>query len=180
MVSKPVIDAINVQINKEMYSAYLYMGMSAKASEMGYAGIANWLMVQYHEEMFHAMKFYNYLLDLNAHVDLKAIAAPDVKETTIKAIFEHVLEHEKLVTASINDLMDTAIAAKDFATQTLLHFYINEQVEEEKNATEILSNLALMGDNLQGIFMLNVELGKRIPTIQLSFAGGILPTSPAP
>ncbi|MCX7023469.1 MAG: ferritin [Spirochaetes bacterium] len=169
MLSKKVADSVNEQINKEMFSAYLYLAMSAKATDMGYAGIANWLMVQYHEEMFHAMKFYGHLVAIGAQVDLKPIAKPLTAETTIKAIFERVLEHEKGVTASIHALMDLSIAEKDYATQNLLRWYVDEQVEEEKNAVEILTNLKLLGDGLQGLFMLNIELGKRKASVPLDF-----------
>jgi ferritin len=154
-------DRINDQINKEMYSAYLYMGMSARMIEAGYKGVGKWFMVQYHEEMFHAMKFYGYLQDQGSSVELKALAVPSFKETKIKELFLHVLEHEKGVTKSINEIMALAIEEKDYATQVLAQWYVNEQVEEEKNDMEILQAIDLVGDSAQGLFMLNIELGKR-------------------
>jgi len=161
MLSKKMSDRINEQINREMYSAYLYMAMSARMGEAGYKGVAKWLMIQYHEEMFHAMKLYNYLEDQGAAVQLKAIASPEFKETAIKELFEHVLEHEKGVTASIREIASLAREEKDYATEGLIQWYVDEQVEEEKNATEILQTIGLVGNSAQGLFLLNVELGKR-------------------
>ncbi len=177
MLSKKIVDRVNLQINREIYSAYLYMAMSAKAAEAGYQGVASWLMVQYHEEMFHAMKFYYYLLDQGARPELAKIDAPETKGSTIKEWFTHVLEHEKFVTASIRELLELALAEKDYASENLLRWYVDEQVEEEKNATEILQQLELLGDGKQGAFLLNIELGKRALTVQSDFSGGIVPTA---
>jgi ferritin len=161
MISKKMADRINEQINREMFSAYLYMAMSARMTETGYKGIGKWLMIQFHEEMFHAMKFYGYLQDQGSAVDLKALAQPAFKETGIKELFQHVLEHEKGVTRSIHEIMALAIEEKDYATQVLAQWYVNEQVEEEKNDMEILQAIDLVGASAQGLFLLNVELGKR-------------------
>jgi ferritin len=161
MISKKMADRINEQINREMFSAYLYMSMSARMTEAGYRGVGKWLMVQYHEEMFHAMKFYGYLQDQGAAVDLKAIALPSFKETGIKELFQHVLEHEKGVTKSIHEIMAQAVEEKDYATQSLAEWYVNEQVEEEKNDMDILQAIDLVGNSAQGLFLLNIELGKR-------------------
>jgi ferritin len=152
-----------------MFSAYLYMAMSTKMTGAGYTGIAKWLMVQYHEEMFHAMKFVKYLEDQGAAPKLAAIETPNVPETGVKELFEHVLKHEQFVTSSIREIVDLAIAEKDFATQNLLTWYINEQVEEEKNDSEILQAIALLGNSAQGLYMLNVELGKRENEAALDF-----------
>ena len=161
MISKKMTDRINEQINREMFSAYLYMAMSARMTEAGYKGVGKWLMIQYHEEMFHAMKFYAYLQDQGSAVELKPLAAPTFKETGIKELFLHVLEHEKGVTKSIHELMDLAIEEKDYATQVLAQWYVNEQVEEEKNDMEILQAIELVANTPQGLYLLNVELGKR-------------------
>jgi ferritin len=166
-----LLQAVNSQINKEMFSGYLYMAMSAKASEMGYAGVAKWFMAQYHEEMFHAMKFYEHLLERGEVPSLEAIQKPEVKEATVKALFERTLSHEKDVTASIHALMDLAVAEKDYALRSLLDWYVDEQVEEEKNAVDALTNLKLLGEGPQGVFMLNIELGKRKPETPLDFTG---------
>ena len=161
MISKRMADRINEQINKEIYSAYLYLAMSARMKEAGFKGVGNWLMIQYHEEMFHAMKFFNYLQDQGAAVQLKQVATPDFKETAVKDLFQHVLEHEKAVTKSIHEIMALAIEEKDYATQVLDQWYVDEQIEEEKNASEILQSIDLVGNTPQGVFLLNVELGKR-------------------
>jgi ferritin len=161
MISKKMADRINEQINREMYSGYLYLAMAARMQEAGYKGVGNWLTIQYHEEMYHAMKFYAYLQDQGAAVELKAIAAPVFKDQGVKEIFQHALEHEKGVTKSIGEIMALAFEEKDYATQELAQWYVKEQVEEEKNATEILQTLDLVGNSAQGIYLLNVELGKR-------------------
>jgi ferritin len=161
MISKRMSDRINEQVNKEMYSAYLYMAMSARMGEAGYKGIAKWLMVQYHEEMFHAMKLYGYLEDQGAAVELKALAKPEFKAGPVKELFQQVLEHEKAVTKSIHEIAAMAREEKDYATEGLAQWYVGEQVEEEKNVSEILQTIGLLGDSAQGNFMLNIELGKR-------------------
>jgi ferritin len=161
MISKKMSDRINEQVNKEMYSAYLYMAMSARMGEAGYRGIAKWLMIQYHEEMFHAMKLYGYLEDQGAAVELKALAKPEFKENAVKELFQHVLEHEKAVTRSIHEIAAMAREEKDWATESFVQWYVGEQVEEEKNASEILQTIELLGNSAQGNFMLNIELGKR-------------------
>ncbi len=161
MISRKMADRINEQINREMYSAYLYMSMSARMTEAGYKGAGKWLMLQYHEELYHAMKFFTYLQDQGVPVQLKSIEAPDVKDATIKGIFQHVLEHEKVVTKSIHEIMTLAVEEKDYATQALDQWYVSEQIEEEKNAAEILQAIDLVGGSAQGLYMLSVELGNR-------------------
>jgi ferritin len=132
-------------------------------------------MIQYHEEMFHAMKFFSYIQDQGAAVQLKQIAVPDFKEITVKDLFQHVLEHEKAVTKSINEIMALAVEEKDYATQALDQWYVNEQIEEEKNANEILLSIELLGNTPQGVFLLNLELGKRklgVPSNFTALGGG--------
>ena len=175
MLSKKIVDRINLQINREMFSAYLYMAMSAKLSDDGYKGIATWMMTQYHEEMFHAMKFFAYLQSHGALPVIDKIDAPVVKAKTVKEIFEATLEHEKFVTASIRELLEMALAEKDYATENLLRWYVDEQVEEEQNAIDILQNLEMIGEGKQGLFMINVELGKRTPTIPLDYTAPFPP-----
>ncbi len=161
MISKKMAERINEQINREMFSGYLYLAMAARMQEAGYKGVGNWLTIQYHEEMFHAMRMYAYLQDQGAAVELKAIAKPEFKDQTVKEVFEHALEHEKGVTKSIHEIMAQALEERDFATQSFIKWYVDEQVEEEKNATEILQTIDLVGNSAQGVFLLNVELGKR-------------------
>jgi len=169
MLSKKMVDRINEQINREMYSAYLYMAMSAKMNEAGYHGVAKWLMIQYHEEMFHAMKFSAYLEDQGAALELKAISKPEVKESGLKELFERVLEHEKGVTASIDEIVALAVEEKDYATQGLAAWYVSEQVEEEKNASQIIQTIGLLGGNSHAVYLLNHELGERKLSVPSDF-----------
>jgi ferritin len=161
MISKKMADRINEQINREMYSAYLYLAMAARMTEAGYKGVGNWFTIQFHEEMYHAMKFFYYLQDQGAAVDLKALSKPDIKEASIKEFFQRSLEHEKGVTKSIHEIVAQAAEEKDYATGVLAQWYVTEQVEEEKNASEILQTIDLLGNSAQGLFLLNVELCKR-------------------
>ena len=170
MISKKISDRINEQINREMVSAYLYMAMSAKLAEGGYHGAAKWLMTQYHEEMFHAMKFYGYLQDQGAKVELKAIAIPEIRSAVFKDLFGQVLEHEKGVTKGVTEIMTLARSENDYATEALAQWYVNEQIEEEKNASDILQTLDLLGNSAHGIFMLNIELGKRSLSVTSNFS----------
>lgn len=169
MISSKMTDRINLQINREMYSAYLYLAMAARMTEAGYTGIGKWLTVQYHEEMFHAMKFAKYLQDQGASVKYAQLDTPAFAETGIKELFQHVLKHEQFVTSSIREIVELARAEKDYATENLLAWYIDEQVEEEKNDQEILQAIDLLGNNAQGLFMLNIELGKRDNHAPLDF-----------
>lgn len=169
MISNKMADRINLQINREMYSAYLYLAMAAAMTEKGYLGIGRWLTIQYHEEMFHAMKFAKYLEDQGAAVKYAQIDTPVFSETGVKEIFQHILRHEQSVTASIREMVELARAEKDYATENLLQWYIDEQVEEEKNDTEILQIIDLLGNSAQGLYMLNIELGKRENNAVLDF-----------
>ena len=173
MLSKKMIDSINGQINKEMYSAYLYMAMSAKSDEDGYKGASVWFMVQFHEEMVHAMKLYEYLSDQGATITLAAIAEPPRSFTSLLDMFEKTLAHEQFVTKSINDLMELAIAEKDHASQALLAWYVTEQVEEEKNDNEIIQTLRMIGDNKSALFLYDKELGARTTTMPTDFSKGV-------
>lgn len=169
MISKKMTDRINLQINREMYSAYLYLAMAAKMTEKGYAGIGHWLTTQYHEEMFHAMKFVKYLEDQGAAVKYGQIDAPTFSAKTVKELFQQVLKHEQFVTSSIREMVELAREEKDYATKNILQWYIDEQVEEEKNDNDILQAIELLGDSAHGLYMLNIELGKRENDASLDF-----------
>jgi ferritin len=153
--------ALNQQINKEMYSAYLYMSMSAHSTHIGLTGFANWFMVQYKEEMEHAMKIYKYLQDQGSKVHLIDIEKPPSSFKDPMEMFQQTLKHEQFVTSSINELMDLAMKENDHATQIFLHWFITEQIEEEANDNEIIGKLKLVGDKGNGIFMIDKELSKR-------------------
>jgi len=177
MISAKMADTINTQINNEMYSAYLYMSMSAHSSTVGLKGLATWFMVQYHEEMFHAMKMYNYVLDQGGEVHLLPIKEPPKTFASALDMFEKTLDHEHFITKSINDIATLALKENDHATYTFIQWYVNEQVEEEKNDTEILQQLKRIGETGPGIFMLDGQLGARTLTVQSDFSQGILPTA---
>jgi ferritin len=173
MISPKMVEALNGQINKEMYSAYLYMSMSSAASIMGFKGTATWFMVQYHEEMVHAMKQFEYVNRQGAAVALTELAAPPVKFASLLDMFQKTLVHEQFVTKSINDLMDLAIAERDHATQAFLAWYVTEQVEEEQNDTEIIQTLTMIGDNKSALFLYDKELGARMVTVPTDFSKGV-------
>jgi ferritin len=173
MISRKMTDAINTQINKEIYSAYLYLAMAASAETQGFKGAAVWLKVQYHEEMVHAMKFYEYLMDQAAGVKLAAIDEPPAKYGSLIDIYDKALAHEKIVTGLINGLVELAIAEKDHATKVLLDWYVTEQVEEEKNATEILQTLKMIGNNTSALYLYDKELGARTVTVPTDFSKGV-------
>jgi ferritin len=162
MLNKKVCDALNKQLNNEIYSAYLYLSMSSYAGSIGLKGSANWFMVQYNEEMVHAMKFFNFINSRGEHTELAAIAAPPTEFKTLLEMFEQTLNHEQFITASINDLMDLALTEKDHATQIFLQWFVTEQIEEEENDRDIIGKLRLIGDNGQGLLMLDTELAARV------------------
>ena len=158
-------EALNGQINKEMYSAYLYMSMSAHSTNVGLPGFANWFMVQYHEEMEHAMKIYDYVNDQGGKVKLKAIDEPLSTFKDVMDMFQKTLKHEQFITKSINELVDLAIKEKDHATQIFLQWFVTEQIEEEGNDNDIIAKLKLAGDKGNGLFMIDKELGIRVYTL---------------
>lgn len=173
MLSKSMEKAINGQFNKEVFSAYLYMAMSAYADENGLKGIAQWFMVQYHEEMVHAMKFYEYVQDQGNSVTFDAIEKPDAIYSTALSLFEAALVHEQFITKSINDLMELAIAEKDHATKSFLEWYVTEQVEEEKNANDIIQILKMIGDNTAALYLYDKELSARTVNVPTDFTAGV-------
>jgi len=164
MLSKKMTDALNGQIQWEMYSGYIYLAMSANCESIGLKGIANWFMVQYKEEMDHAFKMYDYVLEQGADIELQAIDKPQKSWDSPLQMFEVALEHEQGVTKRINDLVDLAISEKDHATQIFLQWFVTEQVEEEANASEMIDKLKLIKDNPGGLFMMDKELAARIHT----------------
>jgi ferritin len=161
MINKKVEQAINEQINAEMFSAYLYLSMSAWFETQSLAGFASWMKVQFQEEMFHADKFYNYIHERGGQVTLKAIEGPQTEWKTTLDVFEATLAHEQKVTGLINDLVSLAEQEKDHATRIFLEWFVSEQVEEEKSADDVIQQLKLMANAPGGIFMLNRELAQR-------------------
>ncbi|TQD26268.1 ferritin [Methanolobus vulcani] len=164
MLSEKMVAALNGQINKEMYSAYLYMDMSAHCTYEGLDGFANWFMVQYNEEMSHAMKIYDYVNDQGGKVLLEAIEKPPESFGTPLEMFEATLNHEQFITKSIYDLVTLANEEKDYATQIFLQWFVTEQIEEEANDNELIAKLKLIGEDGNGLYMLDKELLTRVFT----------------
>ncbi len=173
MIHAKMAKALNEQINREMYSAYLYMSMSAHSASVGLKGFSNWFMVQYHEEMYHAMKMYEYVQRQGSDIKLEALATPPGSFESPLDMFTQTLTHEQYITKSINDLMELAISKKDHATQIFLEWYITEQVEEEENDNDIIQQLKLIGDNPHALLMLDRELNGRNTTVPIDFSKGV-------
>jgi ferritin len=161
MIEKAMEDAINKQINEEMYSAYLYLSMSSYFENINLKGFANWMYVQYQEEVEHAMKFYQHLKDRGGKMKLYAIAEPPSEWKSPLDAFKATLKHEQHITKCINDLVDLAEKIKDRAAYNMLQWFINEQVEEEANDEEIIAQLEMIGDNKNGLLMIDRELSQR-------------------
>lgn len=171
MLSKKLHEAINAQINAEMWSAYLYLSMSVDAADKGNKGIANWFAIQFKEEQDHAQIFINYLTSRGCRVELKPIDAVKTSwETPIEA-FKDTLEHEKKVTSLIHNLYEIAVEDKDYASQSMLKWFIDEQVEEEESAFEIIESLSRIGDNSLGLYMIDKDLAARVYTTPSPLAG---------
>lgn len=161
MINKAMQDAMNEQINKEFYSSYLYLSMAAYFEEKNLAGFAHWMRIQDVEEREHAMKFYNFILERSGKVTLKALEAPKTEWKSSLELFEEAAAHEAMITASINILYELAMKEKDYPAVTMLQWFITEQVEEEKNAADIVANLKLIEDRGTAVLMLDHRLAKR-------------------
>ncbi len=161
MIKEKVLNAINEQINAEQYSALLYLSMSAYFNEIGLPGFANWMYIQYQEELSHANKFFNYVHERDGKVQLKAIEQMPTQFEGVIDVFEKTLEHEQKVTSLIDNLVDIALEQRDHASQSFLQWFVDEQVEEEANVKEILDTLKLIDGQGNGIFMLDREMRQR-------------------
>ena len=161
MRNKSMQDAINDQINKELYSSYLYLSMAAYLEDRNLSGFAHWMRVQETEEREHAMKLYDFIVERGGRVMLKAIEAPKTEWKSTLELAEEVAAHEAVVTASIHALYELALKEKDYSAQIMLQWFITEQVEEERNAAEIVSNLKLIEDRGTAVLMLDHRLAKR-------------------
>ncbi|MBP3587353.1 MAG: ferritin [Paludibacteraceae bacterium] len=164
MISKRLEAAINAQINAELWSAYLYLSMSTYCQDAGFPGIANWFNIQFKEEQDHAMILLNYLQSRDGRVLLAPIDAVETEWASPLAAFEATLQHEQKVTSLINNLMALAVEEKDFALQTRLNWFVEEQVEEEENARDLIQKFRLIGDNGYGLYQLDQELAARVYT----------------
>ncbi len=161
MISQKMQEALNTQVNAEMWSAYLYLAMSMDATDKGIKGVAHWFRKQYEEEMEHAFKIVEYLGSQLAKVELKAIeAVPTTWECPLE-MYVQALAHEKKITSNINNLCGQAIEEKDYATQNFLQWFVNEQVEEEASVQEIIDTLHFIGDDQAALFMFDNSLKGR-------------------
>ena len=170
-MDKKITELINEQINAELYSAYLYLAFADYYAEEGLAGYANYFEIQAAEERDHALIFRKYLLDNDCPVVLEAIDKPDKTFTDHLGPLEAALEHEKYVTSLINDIMAAAVKANDFRTQQFLHWFIDEQLEEEANASEMVSNMKLFGADARSLYELDREYLGRAYSVPSPLAG---------
>lgn len=160
-MNEKVFKALNEQIKHELYSSYLYLSMASYFENIPLEGFSKWFRKQSEEEHEHAMKIYDYILDRNCHVDLQAIDKPTGKFNSIEEIFQMALEHERKVTNWINQIYEVAVQEKDHATHVFLHWFITEQVEEEKNAQDNLDQIKLIGDDKAALFVLDQNFSKK-------------------
>ena len=164
MISKRLHDAINAQINAELWSAYLYLAMSLDAENKGYKGVANWFYVQFQEEQAHARIFMNYLNSRDAKVTLLPIDPVPASWDNVLDMFRQTLEHEKKVTSLINNLAFIATDDRDFASINRINWFIDEQVEEEESAREMIAAVEAVEGNKYGMYMLDKDLAARTYT----------------
>ena len=161
MLKPNMQEALNEQINAELYSSYLYLSMSAYFDSQTLTGMANWMRIQAQEELIHAMKFFDFINERDGRVLLTRIEDPKTEWASPLDAFEDSLGHERKVTGLINDLMDLSLGEKDHATNTFLQWFVTEQVEEESAAKTVVDKLKLIGDNPVALYMLDGELGQR-------------------
>jgi ferritin len=173
MISKKMEAALNTQINNEMYSAYLYSAMSADCAFKGLKGFANWFMVQYHEEMLHAMKFYEYVIKMGGKINLLPIKEPPAEFKSPMDMFTKTLAHEQFITKCIGDLVELAVKEKDHATEVFLQWYVTEQTEEEENDNDIIAQLKLIGTDTAALYLLDKEKAARMTTVPTDFSKGV-------
>lgn len=171
MLNQKIEEALNAQINAEMWSAYLYLSMAAYCHSQGNPGMGKWFEVQFQEEQDHAKIFFNYVISRGGNVVLKPIEAVPTTWNSVLEVFESTLKHEQKVTALINNLFAITAAENDYATQSMLKWFIDEQVEEEETAQNIIDNLKMIKDNGYGLYMLDKELGARVYTQAAPLAG---------
>ncbi|BCL60096.1 ferritin [Desulfomarina profundi] len=164
MISEKINTAINGQINAEMYSSYLYLSMATWFAEKSLSGFATWMRAQAQEEMFHAMKMLDYVLERGGHVEYAAIDQPECNWSTPLEVMEETANHEAKVTGLINDLVDLALDERDHAANIFLQWFVAEQVEEEASVGEIVDRMKMIGDGSQGLFAMDMEMGKRVYT----------------
>jgi len=168
MISEKVEAAFNEQVGAEFFSAYLYLAMSAYLDSIDLPGFAHWMRMQYKEEVSHAEKIYDHVIERDGRAIVKSWDAPQEEWDSVLAVFEEAYEHEKKVTGLIDGLVDLAIAEKDHASQVFLQWFVNEQVEEEASVKTVVQQLKLLGDSKGGLFQVDREMGARVFTPPVS------------
>ncbi len=166
-MNNEMTDAFNEQINAEMFSAYLYLSMGSWFEEKSLTGFANWFRCQYLEENMHAMKMYNFVNERGGHVLLKAIDGPATEWESYVDLFTQVVEHEEHVTSLINSMVAKSRELNDYASESFLMWYVDEQVEEEATAGDLLAKLKLIGDNPNALIQMDKELASRAPSVNV-------------
>jgi len=161
MVSEAVNEILNEQINKEFYSGYLYLSMSAHMKELGLLGFASWLKIQAREEVEHGLKIFDYLIDRNSFVTLKQIKTPDFEFSGVLSVFNHIYEHERCITRAIMTIAQKTEEECDRTTLNFIDWFIAEQVEEEENVKNIIKRLERFGEDKVALFMMDRELAER-------------------
>ena len=163
MISKKIQDAFNKQINEEMFSSYLYLSMATYFDSINLPGFSHWMKLQAQEEMFHAMKFYNHIVERGGEVELQAIKEPQKKWESALNVYEDSFKHEEYITSCIHNLMDLAVKERDYAGQNLLKWFVDEQVEEEDTFGEVLEKLKRIGNHEHLLLMQEKEMAQRQP-----------------
>jgi ferritin len=164
MIDEKMQKALNQQIKEEFYSSYLYISMSAHFQAEGLSGFSNWFRIQAQEELAHTVRVFDFIGDRGGRVEFHSVEAPPVDWESPIAAFEAVLQHEQEVTARINTLIELSFEVRDHATSSFLQWFVDEQVEEEGSVQDILAKLRLVGNDGQGLFMVDQELAKRVYT----------------
>ena len=162
MISNTINEILNEQINKEFYSGYLYLSMSAHLKELGLNGFASWTRLQAKEEVEHGLKIFDYLIDCNSFVTLKQIRTPEFEFNGISSIFNHIYEHEKCITRSIMEIAKKAEEENDRTTLNFIDWFIEEQIEEEEAVKNIIKRLDMFGDDKVALYLMDQELAKRV------------------
>ena len=162
MLSDRLQDAINQQINSEMYSAHLYLSMAAYFETLSLTGFAHWMRLQFEEETAHALKLFDYVNDRDGRVALQSIEQPPIEFESPRSVMRMALEHERHVTDLINNLYALAVAERDYPSQVILEWFVSEQVEEEKTIRDIVDHMDIIGDDGTGLLIIDQRLGDRI------------------
>jgi len=162
MLKKKIEEAMNGQLNREFYSAYLYLSMAGYFEHKSLPGFSHWMKIQYQEEIAHTMKFFKYINERGGRVVLTSVKAPPDDWNSPLNVFEETMKHEEEVTENINELLDIAMKEKDHATTNFLQWYIEEQVEEEANVSNIIAQLKMIQGSNESLYLLDKELGQRV------------------